>query len=158
MSPDGKYLAFVTGEIHSDLKVYNLKTNSTQFLTQGPNIDVSPRWSVDGTSILFARYQNDTNHDEQLGIDDSSDIWSVEFNGEQAGRFRQLTNSSTYDFLPRPLDEKHFLFTSHHKGNSDVWKLPLAGTLPKGSDLEENVCYEWVASYSCVLVLNNAEV
>lgn len=158
LSPDGKYLAFVTGEIHSDLKVYNLKTNSTQFLTQGPNIDVSPRWSVDGTSILFARYQNDTNHDEQLGIDDSSDIWSVEFNGEQAGRFRQLTNSSTYDFLPRPLDEKHFLFTSHHKGNSDVWKLPLAGTLPKGSDLEENVCSEWVASYSCVLVLNNAEV
>ena len=160
LSPDGKHLAFVTGETHSDLKVYNLKTNSAQILTQGPFIDVSPRWSVDGTSILFARYQNDTNHDGQLGIEDNPDIWSVEFKAGQVGRFRQLTNSSTYDFLPRPLDEKHFLFTSHHKGNSDVWKLPLAGTMPEGSNLEENpeVCSDWVASYSCVLVLNNAEV
>lgn len=158
LSPDGKYLAFVTGETHSDLKVYNLETNSAQVLTQGPFIDVSPRWSVDGTSILFARYQIDTNHDGQLGIDDNPDIWSVEFNAGQAGRFRQLTNSSTYDFLPRPLDEKHFLFTFHRKGNSDVWKLPLDGTMPEGSNLEENVCSDWTASYSCVLVLNNAEV
>ncbi len=160
LSPDGKYLAFVTGETHSDLKVYNLKTNSVQVLTQGLYIDVSPRWSVDGMSILFVRYQNDTNHDGQLGIDDNPDIWSVEFNAGQAGEFRQLTNSSTYDFLPRLLDEKHFLFTSYHKENSDVWKLPLAGTMPMESDLKENpgICSEWVASYSCLLVLNNAEV
>ena len=158
VSPSGKYLAFVTGETNSNLKVYNLKTNSTHDLTRGPLIDVSPRWSVDGTSILFARYQNDTNHDGQLGIEDNPDIWSVEFDGEQAGRFRQLTDSSTYDFLPRPLGEKYFLFTSHHKGNSDVWKLPLAGTMPEGSNLEENVCSDWIASYSCVLVLNNVEV
>ncbi|MBC8286929.1 MAG: CHAT domain-containing protein [Nitrospinae bacterium] len=162
LSPDGDYLAFVTGETHSDLKVYNLKTNSVYILTQGPFIDVSPRWSMDGASILFARYQNDTNHDGQLGIDDNPDIWSVEFKAGQAGRFRQLTDSSTYDFLPRPLDEKHFLFTSHHKGNSDVWKLPLAGIMPKGLSVEKNrvneICSEWVASYSCVLVLNNAEV
>ena len=162
LSPDGKYIAFVTGE--SELKVYNLETASTQTLTQGPFIDVFPRWSVDGESILFTRYQNDTNHDGQLGIDDNPDIWSIKFNAGQLGRFRQLTDSSTYDFLPRPLDENYFLFTSHHKGNADVWKLPLAGTMPdlKGWEAEENraddICVPEVASYSCVLALNNLRI
>jgi len=158
LSPDGNYLAFVTGGTQSDLKVYNLQTNSTQTLTEGPFIDVSPRWV--GRSLLFARYQNDTNHDGQLSIDDNPDIWSVEFNAGQVGRFRQLTDSSTYDFLPRPLDEKHFLFTSHRKGGSDIWKLPLAGLMPEGlNNVEDStVCSEWLASYPCVLILTNANV
>ncbi len=80
------------------------------------------------------------------------------FEAVQQGGEPGMVNGSTYDFLPRPLDEKHFLFTSHHKGNSDVWKLPLDGTMPNKSGLEESVCSEWEASYSCVLVLNNAEV
>jgi CHAT domain-containing protein/Tfp pilus assembly protein PilF len=157
LSPDGKFLAFVTGE--GDLKVYNLESTSTHALTQEAFIDAFPRWSGDGKSILFTRYQNDTNHDGQLGIDDNSNIWSVEFNAGHAGRFRQLTDSSTYDFLPRPLDEKHFLFTSHHKGNSDIWRLPHSGIMPamdKGEEdfINEN-CFPKVASYPCVLVLNN---
>ena len=53
LSPDGKYLAFVAGE--GDLKVYNLET--TQVLTQGPFIDVFPRWSVDGKSILSSLWR-----------------------------------------------------------------------------------------------------
>ncbi|MBT3511209.1 MAG: tetratricopeptide repeat protein [Nitrospina sp.] len=157
LSPDEKFLAFVTGE--GDLKVYNLESTSTQILTQGSFIDAFPRWSVDGKSILFTRYQNDTNQDGQLGIDDNSDIWSVEFVAGHSGRFRQLTESSTYDFLPRPLDEKHFLFTSHHKGNSDIWKLPHSGIMPaldKGAEefTNEN-CFPKVASYPCLLILNN---
>ncbi len=160
LSHDGRYLAFVTGETRSDLKVHNLETNSTQVLTQGSSIDVSPRWSMDGAGILFARYQNDTNHDGQLGIDDNPDIWSVEFNAGQAGRLRQLTESSTYDFLPRSLDDKYFLFTSYHKGSSDIWKLPLSGImgLAKPGNIVDEICSEWVASYSCVLILNNSEI
>ena len=160
LSPDGKYLAFVTGE--SKLKVYNLETTSTQALTQGPVIDVFPRWSVDGKSILFTRYQYDTNHDGQLGIDDNPDIWSLEFNAGQLGRFRQLTDSSSYGFLPRPLDKKYFLFTSHRNGNADVRKLPIAGVMPdlQGWEVEKNraddICVS--PSYSCVLVLNNLKV
>jgi CHAT domain-containing protein/Tfp pilus assembly protein PilF len=161
LSPDGKYLAFVTGETHSDLKVYNLEKSSTQALSAGPFIDVSPRWSWDGKALLFARYQNDTNHDGQLGIDDNSDIWSVEFVNGLPGKFRQLTDSSTYDFLPRPLDEKYFLFTSHHKGNSDIWKLPLSGVMPARVEGEEKLanenCIAQVATYRCVLILNNLE-
>ena len=158
LSPDGKYLAFVAGE--GDLKVYNLET--TQVLTEGPFIDVFPRWSVDGQSILFTRYQYDTNHDGQLGIDDNPDIWSIEFNAGQPGRVRQLTDSSSYDFLPRPLDEKYFLFTSHHNGNADVWKLPLAGVMPDLNDWEktraDDICVAEEPSYSCVLILNNLKV
>ena len=159
LSPDGKYLAFVTGETKSDLKVLNLETNTAQVLTQGPLIDLSPRWSIDGQRILFARYQNDTNHDGQLGIDDNPDIWSVEFKSGKAGRLRQLTASSSYDFLPRPLDEKYFLFTSHLKGSSDIWKLPLSGLMGsvKPENIVDEICSEWMASYSCVLVLNNSE-
>ena len=160
LSPDGKHLAFVAGE--GDLKVYNLETTVIQMLAQGPFIDVFPRWSVDGKTILFTRYQYDTNHDGQLGIDDNPDIWSVEFNAGQPGRFRQLTDSSTYDFLPRPLDEKYFLFTSHHNGNADVWKLPLAGIMPDLKEGEEKradeICVAEVPSYSCVLALNNLKV
>ena len=159
LSPDGKYLAFVAGE--GNLKVYDLKNASTYILTKGPYIDVFPRWSVDGKVILFTRYQYDTNHDGQLGIDDNSDIWSLELIEGQPGRFRQLTESTTYDFLPYPLDKNHFLFTSHRKGNSDVWKLPLAGVMPALDQKDENFadenCSPQVASYPCVLVLNNFE-
>lgn len=159
LSPDGKYLVFVTGE--GDLKVYNFANASTQALTTGPLIDTFPRWSVDGKSILFSRYQNDTNHDGQLGIDDNSDIWSLEFEDGKPGRFRQLTDSSTYDFLPLSLDKKHFLFTSHRKGNSDIWQLPLAGIMPitqegQAKHADEN-CFPQTATYPCVLILNNLE-
>jgi CHAT domain-containing protein/Tol biopolymer transport system component/Tfp pilus assembly protein PilF len=157
LSPDGKFLAFVTEK--GDLKVYDLESASVKTLTQGTFIDAFPRWSVDGKSLIFTRYQNDTNHDGQLGIDDNSNIWSVEFDAGHLGPFRQLTDSSTYDFLPRPLDGKQFLFTSYHKGNSDIWKLPHSGIMPALVDGEESFidenCSPKVAAYPCVLILNN---
>jgi CHAT domain-containing protein/Tfp pilus assembly protein PilF len=157
LSRDGKFLAFVSDE--GDLKVYSLESKSTQSLTKSSSIDAFPRWSVDGKVLLFARYQNDTNHDGQLGIEDNSDIWSLEFDDGQPGQFRQLTDSSTYDFLPRPLDKNYFLFTSHRKENSDIWKLPLAGIMPGMDQEEANLangnCIPQAATYPCLLILNN---
>lgn len=159
LSPDGRFLAFVTGESHSKLRIYNLLTASTQTLEQGPFIDTSPRWSKDGKSIFFTRYQNDSNHDGRLGIDDNPDIWSVDFNDERLGGLRQLTDSSSYDFLPRPLSAKHFLFTSYHNGNSDIWKLPDDGIMPvtqeKEDSLVDEFCSAYKGSYACTLILNN---
>ena len=64
------------------------------------------------------------------------------------------------DFRPK-YDEKHFLFTSLHKGNTDVWKLPLAGVMTDLKEWEENraddFCIPEVPSYSCVLILNNLQ-
>jgi CHAT domain-containing protein/Tfp pilus assembly protein PilF len=157
LSPNGKDLAFVTEE--GDLKIYNLSSSSVQTLTHGAFIDAFPRWSMDGKAILFTRYQNDTNHDGHLGIDDNSDIWSLEFEGEPSGRLRQLTDSSNYDFLSRPLDNKYFLFTSHRKGNSDIWKLPVDGIMPGLEQVDDKFvdknCFPKAATYPCVLVLNN---
>ncbi len=159
LSPDGKYLAFATGETHSDLKIYSFENESIQVLEQGPFIDVSPRWSVDGKSLLFARYQYDTSHDGQLGIEDNPDIWSVEFNAGHLGRFRQLTDSSTYDFLPRPLNGEYVLFTSHHNENSDIWRLPLSGLMPalNNEGFADEKCNPRMATYLCVLLLNNLD-
>ncbi|MBT5869791.1 MAG: CHAT domain-containing protein [Nitrospinaceae bacterium] len=162
LSPDGKHLAFVTGETHSDMKVYRFADASTQVLEQGPFIDISPRWSVDGKLLLFTRYQYDTNHDGQVGIDDNADIWSVEFNAGSQGRFRQLTDSSTYDFLPASLSETSILFTSHHEGGSDIWQVPLVGIMPTLQDQNKGLitesCNPHRANYLCVLLLKNQTI
>jgi CHAT domain-containing protein len=156
-SADGQYLAFVTGDTHSDLKVLNLKSNSLIDVSRGPEIDVSPAWS--SNLLFFARFSDDTNLDGQLSIDDNPNIWRLGFNAGRAENLRQLTDSSSYDFFPQPGINDTLLFASHQKGSVDIWQLPQWGRVPFVNDSSaslkniEDVCSE--ASYLCGMALAN---
>ena len=156
-STDGQYLAFVTGDTHSDLKVLNLKSNSLIDVSKGPEIDVSPAWSND--LLFFARYSDDTNLDGQLSIDDNPNIWKLVFNAGRPEKLRQLTDSSSYDFSPQPGANDTLLFASHRKGSVDIWQLPQSGRIAFAKDSStslkkiEDVCSE--ATYLCSMALAN---
>ncbi|MBI4389853.1 MAG: CHAT domain-containing protein [Nitrospinae bacterium] len=81
VSPDGKSLAYIAGANGgaSALWALDLKSGARRQITTGKEIDVSPRWSPDGKWIYFARYQDDTNFDGQVSIDDRPNVWRVEW-------------------------------------------------------------------------------
>lgn len=55
-SPDGSSLLFVSNRgDHSIIGVYNFLSASIQWITPSFTIDASPRWSLDGTKIVFIR-------------------------------------------------------------------------------------------------------
>jgi CHAT domain-containing protein/Tol biopolymer transport system component len=156
-SADGQHLAFVTGDTHSDLKVLNLKSNALIDVSRGPEIDVSPAWS--NNLLFFARYSDDTNRDGQLTIDDNPNIWKLEFKAGRVENFRQLTDSSSYDFFPQPGTNDTLLFASHQKGSVDIWKLPQSGRISFAKDSSASIKNIEVAcsepTYLCAMALAN---
>lgn len=156
-SADGNYLAFVTGDTESNLRVLNLKTNSVLKLSQGFEIDVSPSWS--NHTLFFARYSDDTNRDGQLSIDDNPNIWKLDFVEGEGKNLRQLTDSSTYDFFPKPGADGSIFFASHRKGSVDIWRLPQSGLIPLEKNFDSSLktidsfCVE--VSYLCAMALSN---
>ncbi len=131
ISPNGKYLAFVTEEGNRDLWVLDLKDGSRVQMTSGLTIEVSPTWSEKGDRIFFTRYQDDTNFDGELSINDNPSIWKVAFIAGKPGTFRQLTDSSTYDLFPQGSANGKLILTSNRQAGIDIWELPDEGLLPK---------------------------
>ena len=129
VSPGGRRLAYVTGDGLKGLWVFDLVTGKKNRLSKGDTMDVSPRWSADGNKIFFARYQDDTNFDGQLTIDDNPNIWSIEVTGSNPGIERQLTDSSYYDLFPVPASNRRLFFTSNRKKNIDIWEIPAEGLI-----------------------------
>jgi tetratricopeptide (TPR) repeat protein len=131
ISPDGKYLAFVTGDGNRDLWVQDLQDGTRVPITSDPEIEVSPSWSEKGDQIFFTRYQDDTNFDGELTINDNPSIWKVAFSSGKPGKFRQLTDSSTYDLFPQTSTNGKLVLTSNRQAGIDIWELPDEGLLPK---------------------------
>ncbi len=162
VSPDGKYLAFTSTfkDPTGGLWVHELATGKNTQITAGPEIDLTPRWSPDGQYIFFTRYQDDANFDGRLTIDDPGNIWRVEMGGTIPGKFRQLTDSSTYDLLPIA-GKEHVFFTTTRKTGVDVWEIPLDGMAPRQSDFgqgvqfAEDLCPRYDVSYPCQLIFEN---
>jgi CHAT domain-containing protein/Flp pilus assembly protein TadD len=130
MSSDGLHMAFISRGKTSGIWAMDLKTKNLIQLTDGKNIEASPRWSSDNKKVFFARYQDDTDKDGKITINDRPNLWSVEFIGSKAGKYRQLTDSSSYDLLPIQ-SGNNLLFTSNTKGGSDVWEIKDEGMMPR---------------------------
>jgi len=131
ISADGKYLAFVSSDQKRDLWVLDLQGGSRVQITSGPAIEVSPSWSEKGDQIFFTRFQDDTNFDGELSINDNPSIWKVAFNSGKPGIFRQLTDSSTYDLFPQTSAKGKLILTSNRQASIDIWEVPNEGLLPR---------------------------
>ncbi len=162
VSPDGKYLAYVSRDADADLWVLDLATREKVQLTSGARIEVSPEWSADGSRIYFNRYENDTNFDGDLTIDDNPNIWSVAFDAFKGGVQRQLTDSSTYDLLPSAAADGKLYYTSNRKNGIDVWSIPPEGIFPKAEGYglalqvaEDNCGDTQKYTFPCLLAYQN---
>jgi CHAT domain-containing protein/Tol biopolymer transport system component/Tfp pilus assembly protein PilF len=131
ISSDGKFLAYVSSGQKRDLWVLDLDEGSRVQITSGPAIEVSPSWSKKGDQIFFTRFQDDTNFDGELTINDNSSIWKVAFDSGQPGLFRQLTDSSTYDLFPQTSANGKLILTSNRQASIDIWEIPDEGLLPR---------------------------
>ncbi len=131
ISSDGKYLAYVSSDQNRDLWVLDLAGGSRVQITASPAIEVSPAWSKNGDQIFFTRFQDDTNFDGELSINDNSSIWKVAFDSGKPGIFRQLTDSSTYDLLPETSPNGKLILTSNRKAGIDIWEMSDEGLLPR---------------------------
>jgi CHAT domain-containing protein/Tol biopolymer transport system component/Tfp pilus assembly protein PilF len=162
VSPDGSYLAFVGSNGTRDLWVQDLKTGSRVQMTSGSSIEVTPSWSKKGDHIYFTRYQEDTNFDGELTIDDNPSVWRVEFLAGKPGKLRQLTDSRSYDLFPASSVGGKLIFTSTQQNSIDIWEVPEEGVLPTASgygntlQIVDDLCSgpEGV-SYPCLLGYTN---
>ena len=162
VSPDGKYLAFVSSDGDRDLWVQDLAKGSRVQMTSGSAIEVYPTWTENGSHINFTRYQEDTNFDGELTINDNPSIWRVEFVAGKPGKLRQLTDSLSYDLLPATSVDGKLVFTSNQKNSVDIWEVPGEGLLPSASgygnslQIVDDLCSGPEGySYSCLLGYNN---
>ncbi|QPJ60538.1 MAG: CHAT domain-containing protein [Candidatus Nitronauta litoralis] len=160
LSGDGLFMVLVARGKESGLWAQNLKTGKLAQLTSGEFMDVSPRVSPDGKRVYFSRYQDDTNGDNRITIDDQPNLWSVEFLNGQPGKLRQLTDSTTYDLQPVAVGTQVY-FTSTNEKGTDIWGLAPDGLLPKsekyGNELQtvEDLCEDYGDNvYKCLLADN----
>jgi eukaryotic-like serine/threonine-protein kinase len=116
LAPDGHGLLFNSDrggfwEIH----VASPDGSSQVALTaMGPTAMGSPRWSNDGQSIVFDRYENG-----------HSMIYVVSAEG---GKPRRITNEPASDIRPSfSRDGKWIYFSSNRSGRDEVWKMPSGG-------------------------------
>ncbi len=159
LSPSGKYLVFVAQGNEKGLRVQNLKSQSIHKLTLGNHIDLSPKFSLDGKTVYFTRYEDDTNYDGVIDIEDHPNLWKTRLGQSTSKREFQLTDSSTFDLLPIA-GNKYVYYTSHRKDSTDIWRLPLQGILPTQSDFGQQlqvveVLCEDKYYYNCILADSN---
>jgi len=115
VSPDGRRLVFNTDrggffEIHTA----NLDgTNQTALTSMGPTAMGSPRWSPDGTTVVFDRYENG-----------HSLIYTI---GGEGGKPHRITEGYR-DIRPSfSHDGKWIYFSSNRSGPLEIWKVPAGG-------------------------------
>jgi len=136
-SPDGQYVVFVSTRRAGvpDLWLLRLSDLTCVALTSGPELDVHPCWSADGSRVYFVRYELDTNGDGRLDRADASSVYSVAFEPgifSTGGRppVRQLTALSSSEAFVRALDGG-FLYTAMLGGDrADVFALGPTGLMP----------------------------
>jgi Tol biopolymer transport system component len=116
LSPDGRRLLFNSdrwgaAEIHvadSD------GSHQVALTSMGPTSMGSPRWSPDGSTVVFDRYEHG-----------HSSIFTISTEG---GKPRRMTGEDTSDIRPSfSRDGKWIYFSSSRSGTTEVWKMPAGG-------------------------------
>lgn len=85
-SPDGEWLAVLTGSEQPDITLINIDTGETRVLTSHPALDIYPAWSPDGSKLAFVS-DREGNEEIYLISRDGNDLVN-------------LTNNAGSDFNP----------------------------------------------------------
>jgi Tol biopolymer transport system component len=116
LTPDGRRLVFNSDRSGSyEIHVANGDGSSQVALTaMGPTGMGSPRWSPDGQTIAFDRYENG-----------HSMIYTISAEG---GKSHRVTSEEFADIRPSfSHDGKWIYFSSNRSGRLEIWKVPPGG-------------------------------
>jgi len=116
LSPDGRRLLF-NSERSGSTEIHVAGSNGSHqvaLTSMGPTSMGSPRWSPDGSMVVFDRYEHG-----------HSSIFTISAEG---GKPRRMTGEDTSDIRPSfSRDGKWIYFSSSRSGNTEVWKMPAGG-------------------------------
>lgn len=120
ISPNGQQVVYTIvrgGGIH-DLVVMPLAGGASRVLLAGGGTVIQPRWSPDGSKIVFESDRGGTN-----------DVWVIDASG---GAPRQLVNWPGYEYSARwNADGSAIFFVSDRDARlGDVWKVAVGGGEP----------------------------
>jgi Tol biopolymer transport system component/tRNA A-37 threonylcarbamoyl transferase component Bud32 len=116
LSPDGRRLLFNSDRWGSyEIHVARADgSNQTALTAMGPTSMGSPRWSPDGQTVAFDRYENG-----------HSMIYTI---GAEGGKPRRITDAAFRDIRPSfSRDGKWIYFASNRSGRLEVWKVAPGG-------------------------------
>jgi dipeptidyl aminopeptidase/acylaminoacyl peptidase len=144
-SPDGTRVAFVGSGTGGAIKIANIDGTGVRTLPRPPEgfVDQQPRWSPDGTRIVYQERFDDDDHVGNLFVYDLSTGEKTQITD------LELRRSWHYDLWPSfsattvPPDPDTVIFhmarTSGDTGTADVWWVPATGGEPRR--LLENAWY-----------------
>lgn len=113
-SPNGQWLAFLTGKEQPDIEIVNVNTGATHLLASSPFRELLPAWSPDGVRLTFV-----TDRDE------NDEVYTVTADGAQ---LVNLTQSAASDIYPvwSP-DGRQIAFLSNREGKNPALQEPGLG-------------------------------
>jgi hypothetical protein len=134
-SPDGTRVAFVGSGTGGVIKIANIDGTGVRTLPSPPEgfVDIEPRWSPDGTRIVYQERLDDDDHVGNLFVYDLSSGEKTQITDLQRGRFfhYDLWPSFSTTTVPPDPDTVIFHMASGDTGTADVWSVPATGGEPK---------------------------
>ena len=116
LSPDGRRFAF-NSDRSGSIEIHLADAggaNQVALTNLGPTAMGSPRWSPDGQTVVFDRYENG-----------HSMIYAVSAEG---GKPRRMTDDPASDIRPSfSRNGRWIYFSSNRTGRSEIWKIPSGG-------------------------------
>lgn len=117
VSPDGKWIAYCRFHERSqeDIYVSNVDGTGERSVVSTPARDYEPRWSPDGTMLLFCTM--------------ATGNWEVGLADLQSGQWRFVTKDGKRNLEPdwHPNGER-IIFSSHRGGPQKLWSMNLDGS------------------------------
>jgi Tol biopolymer transport system component len=117
ISPDGGWLTFASDRAGTfDIWVSRMDGTGLRNLTAVSRLqNGAPRWSPDGTTIVFDAHGDDGNYDIYMTL-------------AAGGPLRRLTWDKSEEVRPSwSADGKSIYFSSDRTGRREIWKMPSAG-------------------------------
>lgn len=99
------------------LGIYNIKDNAFQSLIPKDQVSMMPDYSSSGENIVYSgskAINNETEESIKTWENESHSIYEVDVNTKQ---IKQITNSNSFDFMPKYLSDDQVLFV-RKTGNS----------------------------------------
>ncbi|VAX14906.1 hypothetical protein MNBD_NITROSPINAE01-560 [hydrothermal vent metagenome] len=138
ISADGTKLVYVVTRRSGNgaLFTMDIETGRKKMLTTGKWADSSPAF-MGNSKIVFTRYQDDTNKDGEVTVDDNPSLYAIDLARRDMPPV-PLTSQDSYDLFP--VFNKGFIYYSSKRGASvDVLRIPEGGVVRALGSLEKDM-------------------